>query len=127
MALLELENTNLRKQNKVLYKQNSDFRELIQEYKACNEKANDCMGRIEAARDAIGRITQDVTVEVKTYEMAKASVRRAERVATREWKKFVNENASMGIEVEEVVRDIITENAMEITVAYPYQDGGNMI
>ena len=126
MALLQLENTNLQQQIKVLYKQNSDYRELVQEYKACHERAGNGMERIKAARAAIDRITQDVTADVKAYEMARASVRRAERTTYRDWKKFVNESAAMGIEVEEVVKDIMRDHSMEITV-YPYQENRNMI
>jgi hypothetical protein len=85
IALLELENTNLRQQNKVLYKQNSDYRMIVQEYRACQEKTNDSIERIKSAREAIERITQAVTANVRMYETARANVRRIEKAASRDW------------------------------------------
>jgi pyruvate formate-lyase activating enzyme-like uncharacterized protein len=125
MALVVLENTHLRQQNKVLYKQNSDYRELVQEYKACYGEVNGAMENVKAAKEAMELITQDVTANVKTFEAARARVQRAERISSREWKKFVNEYAMMGIEVDEVVKDVMDHDTEEITV-YPYQER-NMI
>ena len=126
MALLELENTNLRQQNKVLYRQNSDYRKLVEEYRACQEKANEGMESIKGAKEAIKRITHFVTANVKIYETAKVNVRRTEKEAIRDQKRFVDENATIGVEVEKVVKDIMKEHAMEITV-YPYKGDPNMI
>jgi hypothetical protein len=126
MALLELENTNLRQQNKVLYRQNSDYRKLVEEYRACQEKANEGIESIKGAKEAIERITQSVTADVKMYETARINVRRVEKEASRDWKRFVDENAALGVEVEKVAEDIMREHAMEITV-YPYRGDPNMI
>jgi hypothetical protein len=126
MALLELENTNLRQQNKVLYRQNLDYSKLLEEYRACQEKANEGMESIKGTKKAIERIIQIVTADVKIYEKARVNVRRTEKEANRDWKRFVDENATLGVEVEKVVEDIIREHAMEITV-YPYKGDPNMI
>ncbi len=126
MALLELKNTNLRQQNKVLYRQNSHYRKLFEEYRACQEKANEGMESIKGAKEAIERITQFITANVKMYEKARANVRRTEKEASLDWKRFVDKNATLGVEVEKVAEDIIREHAMEITV-YPYRGDPNMI
>lgn len=128
MALLELENTNLRQQNKVLYRQNSHYRKLFEGYRACQEKANEGMESIKGAKEAIERITQTITAGVKMYEKARVNVRRTEKEASQDWKRFVDENAILGVEVENVAEDIIREHehAMEITV-YPYRGDPNMI
>jgi hypothetical protein len=121
---LKLEISNLRQQNKVLYKQNSDYRELLQEYKACHEKANGGMENIKAIKETLEMVVQDIT-DIEIYEIAKNGVRRAERTARRDWKRFVDENAVMGVDVNEVEKAVTMEDAMEITV-YPYQ-GRNII
>ena len=126
MALLERENANLRQQNKVLHRQNLDYKKLVQEYRACSEKANEGIESIKGGREAVQWVTQTVTADVEEYELARASVRRTEREASRDWKRFVDENAALGIDVGEVVRDILKEYAMEITV-YPYKGDPNMI
>jgi hypothetical protein len=126
MALLELENTNLWQQNKVLYRQNLHYRKLFEEYRACQEKANEGMESIKGAKEAIERITQLVTADVKRYETARVNVQRTEKEASWDWKRFVDENATLGVEVEKVAEDIIREHAVEIIV-YPYRGDPNMI
>ena len=126
MALLELENTNLRQQNKVLYRQNSHYRKLFEEYRACQEKANEGMESIKGAKEAIERITQSITAVVEMYETARVNVRGTEKEASLDWVRFVDENATLGVEVEKVAEDIIREHYMEINV-YPYRGDPNMI
>jgi hypothetical protein len=123
IALLELENTHLWQQNKVLYKQNSDYRGLIQEYEGCCDKASEGVKHSKAVVDAIERITIDINANIESYETARGDVRRAERMAIRDWRRFAIENASIGIDVDKVAGEMDT---MEITV-YPYMADPNMI
>jgi hypothetical protein len=124
IAILELENTDLRQQNKVLYKQVSDYRELLQEYKTCYEKANITMERIKAARDTVEGIAQAITADIRLYEGSSHNARKLERATIKDWRRFVKENASLGLEVREVVKAILREHAMEITV---FKEGHNVI
>jgi hypothetical protein len=119
MALLVLENNHLRQCNRGLYQQNSGLRELVREYKECCEEANRAMGNIRAAREAMELIIQDVTANISTYETTRARSRRAERISSRNRKRFVDEN-DMGIEVDEV-QDVTKCDMEEITV-YPYNN-----
>jgi hypothetical protein len=123
MALLDLENTHLRQQNKVLFKQNLDYRELIQEYRDCCDKAAESTAHSKELLDVIEQIALTLKSDINSYEAARGSVRRAERAAIRDWKRFAIENASIGIDVDELAQDLDT---MEITV-YPYAADPNMI
>lgn len=123
MALLDLENTHLRQQNKVLLKQNLDYRELIQEYRDCCDKAAESTAHSKELLDVIEQIALTLKSDINSYEAARGSVRRAERAAIRDWKRFAIENASIGIDVDEVAQDLDT---IKITV-YPYAADPNMI
>lgn len=116
IASLELENTNLQQQNKVLYKQVSDYRELLQEYKTCYEKADITMNCIKATRDTVEGITQVITADIKLYEAASHSARKLKQAAIKNWRRFVKENVLLRIEVKEVIKVILREHAMKITV-----------
>jgi hypothetical protein len=122
-ARLELQNMHLRQQNKVLRKQNLDYRELIDTYRECYNKGNESLEHSRAVLNAIERIAEIVRADISSYEAAKGDVRRAERSAARDWKRFAIENASIGIDVDEVVKNIDT---MEITI-YPYRADPDMI
>lgn len=123
MALLELENTHLRQQNKVLRRQNLDYRGLIENYRACHEKGDDNTEHSKAMLSAVERLAQIIRTDITSYEEASGDVRRAERLAALDWKRFAMENASIGIDVDEVVKYMDT---MEITI-YPYKQDPNMI
>lgn len=84
------------------------------------------MESIKGAKEAIERITQFVAADIKMYETERFNVRRTEKEASQDWKRFVDENAALGVEVEKVAEDIIREHVMEITV-YPYRGDPNMI
>jgi hypothetical protein len=123
---LELENANLREQSSVLYKQNSDYRRLVQGYRACLGKVNRGIERIMGAREAMDQITQAVKDDVKVYQEAVSNVLGIEKEAIRDWIRFVDVNARIGVKVKEVVNDIVEEHAVDITV-YPYKSDPNMI
>lgn len=120
---MALEITHLRQQNKVLLKQNSDYRELIQEYRECCDRAAESTEHSKQLLDVIEQIALTVKSDINSYEAARGAVGRAERAAMRDWKRFAIENASIGIDVDEVARDLDT---MEITV-YSYEADRNMI
>jgi hypothetical protein len=125
LSLLENENNKLRQENKVLYKQSSDYKDLVQEYQTSHENTNDSIERIKAARETIEQIIRDVTTEIKAYENTKAKIWKIEKIANRDWQRFISDNTILGIEVEEIIKDIIEKHAVEIKVYH--KEFNNMI
>jgi hypothetical protein len=73
------------------------------------------MENIKAIKETLEMVVQDIA-NIEIYKIAKNGVRRAERTARRDWKRFVDENAMMGVDVNKVEKTVTMENAIEITV-----------
>lgn len=123
LAELAHENKNLRQANRVLYKQNSDYSDLLQEYRTNYKELINLMSRITDSIDVLGRLNR--TIWSKT-RVCRHKIRRAEKEAIKNWARFVEMNKSQGLLVDEVVAGIINDNTEEITV-YPYKESNNMI
>lgn len=82
------------------------------------------MEAIKVAVENLAPLLESFTTGCRNLEAAMASIDSMERVTSGDWKRFVDENATMGIEVEELLQEATNEHAVEIRV-YPY--GDNMI
>lgn len=126
LTRLELENSNLRQANDVLYKQNLDYKGLLEEYRAFKEKAgariDRCMGSVEVLEE----VMEAIRANAKDFGTARTRLQRFERSAIKDWKRFVDVSAREGVKVDKVVEKIVEEHAMDITV-YPYKKDPNMI
>ena len=113
LAQLEIENASLRSANDVLYKQNSDYRELVQNYRqfqgAATSVIDGHIGLVEVLED----ITRDVRSDARAYNLVRSKLQRVERGKIRDWRNFVNAKAEAGIHVQAVVKDVVDKHSME--------------
>jgi hypothetical protein len=106
-----------------LYRQNSDYKDLLQEYRTNYKELFDSVSRITDSVDVFERLNGTVRSKAKACQ---ENIRRAEKGAIKDWKRFVETSKSEGVKVDKVVADIIKDHTTEITV-YPYKRDRNMI
>ena len=120
---MKLENKNLLQAKEVLYKQNSDYSDLLQEYRTNYKELIDFVSRITDSVDVLERLSGTIRSNTR---LSQDNVRRAEKEASRDWKRFVETSKSKGWEVDKVVASIVKDHTTEIMV-YPYKKDRNMI
>lgn len=76
--------------------------------------------------EVLEELTEAIRADSEVFEAARSKVRRLEKSTIKNWKRFVDANARVGVEVDKVVEQIVEEHAMDITV-YPYKKDPNMI
>lgn len=116
-------NKSLRQANKVLYQQNSDYSDLLQEYRANHKTLIDCLSSIKDSVDGLQRISETVRSDTRSCQK---SIRSAEKEAIKDWARFVEMSKGEGLEVDKVLEDIVNDQTTEIVV-YPYKQDCNMI
>jgi hypothetical protein len=84
---------------------------LVQEYRVLRDEAmtviDGHIGAVEVLEDMVKGLGSDA----KAYRLARSKVQRVEREKIKDWKTFVDVKAESGIQVEDVVKEIIDKHA----------------
>ena len=94
---LETDNDSLREANDVLYRQNADYKVLVQEYRALQDQAITVIDEHLDAVEILEDMVKGLGSDAKAYRLARSKAQKVERDKIKDWKTFVDVKAESGI------------------------------